>query len=268
MTQEPSRSGQDPIGEFQRWLVRSGARSVSREVSDQIRSVLGGRGGKPVDVWEQATAPPTDEAPECAWCPVCRAARVLREQGPGMSSQVSAASEAMGVFVHDALTLFESALSATGRMAKGAGDTQAPSAGVWTDVTGYEPAAEPEAADLAEEPGTADLAGEPGPADLVEEPIPTDLADEPGLADLAEEPGLADLAGEPGPADLVEEPALTDLVEESGTADLTEEPGMADLAEEPGAAGLAEEPGTVGLAEEPGPAGSPAEPPDDPDDRG
>src|SRR5216117_3511674 len=33
VTEEPSRSGQDPIGDFQRWLVRSGARSVSREVS-------------------------------------------------------------------------------------------------------------------------------------------------------------------------------------------------------------------------------------------
>jgi len=277
VTQEPSRSGQDPIGEFQRWLLRSGARSVSREVSDQVRSVLGGRGGKSADVWEQATAPPTDEAPECAWCPVCRAARVLREQGPGMSSQVSAASEAMGVFVHDALSIFESALAATGRMAKGAGDTQAPSAGVWTDVTEREPAGEPETADLAGEPGLADLVEEPGLADLVEEPGLADLVEEPSLADLVEEPGLADLveepgsadladepggadlAGEPGPADLVEEPGLADLLEESGTADLTEEPGMADLAEEPG---------TADLAEEPGPAGSPAEPPDEPDDRG
>jgi hypothetical protein len=241
MTQEPSRSGQDPIGEFQRWLVRSSARNVSREVSDQIRSVLGGRGGKPADVWEQATAPPTDEAPECAWCPVCRAARVLKEQGPGMSSQVSAASEAMGVFVHDALTLFESALSATGKMAKGAGDTQAPSAGVWTDVTEREPAGESETADLAEEPAFADLAEEPGTADLVEEPGPADPAEEPAPADLAEEPGTAD------------------LVEEPGTADLTGEPGLADLAEEPA---------PTDLAEEPGPAGSPAEPPDEPDDRG
>jgi hypothetical protein len=259
VTQEPSRSGQDPIGEFQRWLLRSGARSVSREVSDQVRSVLGGRGGKSADVWEQATAPPTDEAPECAWCPVCRAARVLREQGPGMSSQVSAASEAMGVFVHDALSIFESALAATGRMAKGAGDTQPPSAGVWTDVTDREPAGEPE---------TADLAGEPGLADLVEEPGLADLVEELGSAGVADEPGRADLAGEPGPADLVEEPGPADLIEESGTADLTEEPGMADLAEEPGMADVAEEPGTADLAEEPGPAGSPAEPPDEPDDRG
>ena len=75
MTQEPSRSGQDPIGDLQRWLFRSGARSVSREVSEQIRSMLG-VGGAPADVWAKATVPA--EAPECAWCPICRAARVLR----------------------------------------------------------------------------------------------------------------------------------------------------------------------------------------------
>ena len=84
MTQDPSRSGQDPIGEFQRWLFRSGARGLSREVSDQVRSVLG-RSGGPADVWARATAPPADEAPECAWCPFCRAARMLRESGPGQA---------------------------------------------------------------------------------------------------------------------------------------------------------------------------------------
>ena len=110
MTQEPSRSGQDPIGDFQRWLVRSGARSVSRGVSDQIRSALG-VGGAPADVWARATVPPADEAPECAWCPFCRAARVLRESGPGVSSQMAAAGEAVGVLARDAMSVVESALA-------------------------------------------------------------------------------------------------------------------------------------------------------------
>jgi hypothetical protein len=141
VTQEPSRSGQDPIGDFQRWLVRSGARSVSREVSDQIRSALG-VGGGPADVWSKATAPPADEAPECAWCPICRAARVLRESGPGVSSQMSAAGEAVGVFARDAMSVFESALAATGRAARaGAGQGQAPPGSVWADVTATDPAA-------------------------------------------------------------------------------------------------------------------------------
>ena len=134
MTQEPSRSGQDPIGDFQRWLVRSGARSVSREVSDQIRSALG-VGGGPADVWARATVPPADEAPECAWCPFCRAARVLRESGPGVSSQMAAAGEAMGGLARDAMSVFESALAATGRAARaGAGQGQGASSSVWADV--------------------------------------------------------------------------------------------------------------------------------------
>ena len=166
MTQEPSRSGQDPIGDFQRWLVRSGARSVSREVGDQIRSMLG-RGGGPADVWARATSPHADEAPECAWCPFCRAARVLRESGPGVSSQMAAAGEAVGVLARDALSVVESALAATGRAAKaGAGQEPAPSGSVWADVTAAdpgEPAPDPgePAPDLAEEPESAGPAGGP-----------------------------------------------------------------------------------------------------------
>jgi len=158
VTQEPSRSGQDPIGDFQRWLVRSGARSVSREVSDQIRSMLG-VGGGPADVWARATTP-VDEAPECAWCPICRAARVLRESGPGVSSQMAAAGEAVGVLARDAMSVFESALAAGGRAARaGAGQEQAPSSSVWADVTAADPeepapgpAEEPESAGPAEGP--------------------------------------------------------------------------------------------------------------------
>ena len=176
MTQEPSRSGQDPIGDFQRWIVRSGARSVSREVSDQIRSALG-VGGGPADVWAKATTPPADEAPECAWCPVCRAARVLRESGPGVSSQMSAAGEAMGVLARDAMSVFESALAATSRAARaGAGQGQAASSSVWADVT----AADPAAAD----PGTAD----PGAADsAAADPEPA-----PGPAEAPESGGPAE----------------------------------------------------------------------------
>ena len=161
MTQEPSRSGQDPIGDFQRWLVRSGARSVSREVSDQIRSVLG-VGGGPADVWARATAPPADEAPECAWCPFCRAARVLRESGPGVSSQMAAAGEAVGVLARDAMSVVESALAATSRAARaGAGQGQAPASSVWADVTAADRGGAGAAADPAEEPESAGPAGGP-----------------------------------------------------------------------------------------------------------
>jgi hypothetical protein len=114
VTQQPGRSGQDPIGDFQRWLVRSGARSVSREVGGQLRSMLGYR-GRSADVWETATTP-TDEAPECAWCPVCRAARVLRESGPGVTSQMAAVGDVVTALAQDTMSVFEAAL---GRHRKG-----------------------------------------------------------------------------------------------------------------------------------------------------
>jgi hypothetical protein len=186
MTQEPSRSGQDPIGDFQRWIVRSGARSVSREVSDQIRSALG-VGGGPADVWAKATTPPADEAPECAWCPVCRAARVLRESGPGVSSQMSAAGEAMGVLARDAMSVFESALAATSRAARaGAGQGQAPSSSVWADVTAADPAAaDPGAADPgAADPGAADSgAADSAAADPESAPDPSEAPESAGPAE-------------------------------------------------------------------------------------
>ncbi len=194
MTQEPSRSGQDPIGDFQRWLVRSGARSVSREVSDQIRSALG-VGGGPADVWSRATAPPAAEAPECAWCPICRAARVLRESGPGVSSQMSAAGEAVGVLARDARSVFESALAATGRAARtGAGQGQAPPSSVWADVTATDPtAADPAAADpAASSPAAADpAASSPAAADPA--------ASSPAAADPAASSPAGDGLGLDGP---------------------------------------------------------------------
>jgi len=189
VTQEPSRSGQDPIGDFQRWLVRSGARSVSREVGDQIRSMLG-LGGAPADVWSRATAPPADEAPECAWCPFCRAARVLRESGPGVSSQMAAAGEAVGVLARDAMSVVESALGATGRAAR-AGTGQAPSSTIWADVTAEAGETAPEPGEVVPEPGDA----VPDPGTVT--PGPEDAAPEPGEA--APEPGEEpESAGPPG----------------------------------------------------------------------
>lgn len=115
MTQEPGGSGPDLIGEFQRWLIRSSARGVGRQVTGQIRSAFG-RNQPTGDVWESATADPTpDEAPECAWCPLCRAARVLRESKPGRDTRVTAVSDALGMVVQDAFNVLDAALATTGR---------------------------------------------------------------------------------------------------------------------------------------------------------
>ena len=122
--------GSDPIGELQRWLVRSGARSVTRGLGDQVRTALGGntRG----DVWEDATA--DHEAPECQWCPICRARRRLRDSGPGLSSAAAAAGDAVSVVLQDAAAAFEAAVAAAGRQARPRDDAPATGA-VWDEAT-------------------------------------------------------------------------------------------------------------------------------------
>ena len=110
MTDDTRSSGSDPIGDFQRWLMRSSARSLSRELKGQARRTFGGSGRG--DVWETATAEPIpDEAPECAWCPVCRAARRLRQSGPGLASHMAGAGDAFLTVAQDTLSAFEATLS-------------------------------------------------------------------------------------------------------------------------------------------------------------
>lgn len=111
---EPAR---DPIGDFQRWLMKAGARSVSRDIADKVKSTVGGggRGGKHADVWETATSePPGDEPPECQWCPICRAARRYRDSGGGattdIGSQLAGVSDALAGLTRDAFSLFEAAM--------------------------------------------------------------------------------------------------------------------------------------------------------------
>jgi hypothetical protein len=151
--------GSDPIGELQRWLVRSGARSVTRELGDQVRTVLGG--STHGDVWENATA--DHEAPECQWCPICRARRKLRDSGPGLSGAVAAAGDAVSVVLQDATAAFEAAVAAAGRQARPRDDAPATGA-VWDEATD-EPA-RPRPRVLPDPPAWPDEPGESSrPAD-------------------------------------------------------------------------------------------------------
>ncbi|HEY2128124.1 MAG TPA: hypothetical protein VGH77_13165 [Streptosporangiaceae bacterium] len=132
MTEPARQSGNDPIGDLQRWLVRSGARSVTRQLSGQIRTALGGGKQSTADVWETATS---DEAPECAWCPICRARRRLRESGPGLGTGVAAAADAVGAVMQDAMSAFEAAVSAAGRQTRPSDTTAQPPDEVWDEAT-------------------------------------------------------------------------------------------------------------------------------------
>lgn len=112
-------TGPDPLGDLQRWLMRTGARSVTKDISSRTRRALG-QDRPQADVWDTATNRPLaeDEAPECAWCPVCRAARRLRESrqgsstgtGSGIGSQLAGAGDALAAVVQEAYSAFESAM--------------------------------------------------------------------------------------------------------------------------------------------------------------
>src|ERR1700722_20165196 len=89
------RRAADLANDVQRWLIKSGARSMRDELGGQVKKAFRGSdsGSNAEDIWSTATTEPPDyldQAPECAWCPVCRAARRLAQA----QSQVPAGSSA------------------------------------------------------------------------------------------------------------------------------------------------------------------------------
>jgi hypothetical protein len=112
----PQPPGTDLLDGLQRWLIRNSAKTMRRELKGQVRRTLGSGRSEPDDVWGTATTEPPGaaaEAPECAWCPICRAARRMRESGPGLSSHISGVSEAVAAAVQDAMTAVDGVLSRT-----------------------------------------------------------------------------------------------------------------------------------------------------------
>jgi hypothetical protein len=113
------RSDRDPIGDFQRWLMKAGAKSIGREVAGRVKSTLGGGGGgakHPDDVWDTATTEElTDEPPECQWCPICRAARRYRDSGGNPAGQFAGVGDTLAGLTRDAFGLFDAAMRASQR---------------------------------------------------------------------------------------------------------------------------------------------------------
>jgi hypothetical protein len=104
----PARRGNDPIADFQRWLMRAGARSMANQVADQVRRTVGQERRDRGDVWDTATnEPPPEESPECQWCPICQAARAARLSGPGLMSSVVDVGGALAAMAQDAFSAFE-----------------------------------------------------------------------------------------------------------------------------------------------------------------
>jgi hypothetical protein len=109
--------GRDITAEFQRWLIRSSARNVRHELTGQFRRTF--NRAERDNVWGVATTePPPDasgEAPECAWCPVCRAARRIRESAPSVGGQLAGAGDVVAAAVQEAMSAFEAARSTVQR---------------------------------------------------------------------------------------------------------------------------------------------------------
>src|SRR5579863_2931009 len=117
-----TEQGSDPVGDFQRWLMRAGAKSIGRDVAGRVRSTLGGGiggGGKKEDVWDTATTEElTDEPPECQWCPICRAARRYRDSGgssANLGGQFAGVTDTLAGLTRDAFGLFDAAMRASQR---------------------------------------------------------------------------------------------------------------------------------------------------------
>jgi hypothetical protein len=118
MSTEP---GSDPMGDFQRWLMRTGAKSIGKDVASRVKSTLGGGGAKQGDVWDTATTEElTDEPPECQWCPICRAARKYRDTGGStatLGGQFAGVGDTLAGLTRDAFGLFDAAMRASQRPA-------------------------------------------------------------------------------------------------------------------------------------------------------
>ena len=157
---------------------------MSRELGGQVRTALGQDPAQPSgDVWETATTIPRPaEAPECAWCPLCRAARIVREAEPTRDTRVAAVGDAVTTVVQDAVSVLEAALAATSRGGAAADGTGLPRPGPGTpwlprgrlgDAAGTAPVGRPRMrqrrrrrrgqAAPARKAGTADAGGQAGP---------------------------------------------------------------------------------------------------------
>jgi hypothetical protein len=92
------RRAADLANEVQRWLIRSSARNMRNELRGQVKKTFRGEDSSRADVWATATTEPSnaaDQPPECAWCPICRAARRMAQaQAQGGSGAAATPAEA------------------------------------------------------------------------------------------------------------------------------------------------------------------------------
>jgi hypothetical protein len=201
VTQDSRQQGNDPVGDFQRWLMRSGARGLGKEVRGNIRKTFGyGEAGRD-DVWGSATSEPEGGAqpPECEWCPLCRAARKMKDSGPGLSSHLSSAGDAFASVVREAVDAFEAVI------ATGSGPRR-PSADANSG------AAESAGAAAGAEPADAGTGSGAAPADAGAGPLP-DASPLPDAGPLPDASPLPDAGPLPDASRLADAGPLPDAAD-------------------------------------------------------
>jgi hypothetical protein len=101
--------GSDPVADFQRWLMKAGARSMANQVAGQVKRTIGTERRDSGDVWDTATNEvPPSEPPECQWCPICQAARAARAGGAGgLGASLANAGGLLASVVQDAFSAVE-----------------------------------------------------------------------------------------------------------------------------------------------------------------
>ncbi len=191
----------DPVGDLQRWLIRQGAKNVRKEIGGQVRRTIGGGRTSTADVWDTATheiPPEVGEAPECQWCPICRAARRMRDTSPGIGGQLSGAGGAVASAVQDAMSALDSLLSKTGggnaprdRDSRGTSPQATRPQGTEQQGTEQQGTEQQGAGPQGTGPqGTGPQGTGPSPWSIVTDPDPSDArTSDDGITDPSSEPG-------------------------------------------------------------------------------
>lgn len=99
------------LDDLQRRLAIAGARSLGHEFADHIGRTFR---GESQDVWGTATSEQEagfGTAPECAWCPVCRAIRMVRDSRPDLAARVGETAGTLMAAAQDAVAAVDAALS-------------------------------------------------------------------------------------------------------------------------------------------------------------
>jgi hypothetical protein len=177
------RRAADLANDVQRWLIKQSARNMRDELGDQVKKAFRGQGrSRQGDIWSTATTEPPDAAdqpPECAWCPICRAARRMAQaQGvpsaattPGAAAPKDAAAGLAGAAdvlfgaARDALAGLDTILSYR------PGDASADKAGTTSSADpGERPPGTPRSADPGERPPGTPRSANDATSDRPKEP--------------------------------------------------------------------------------------------------